>query len=122
MIEERDTRFELATLSLGSCSVSQNPREIKAIQAVDGGPGSPWIAPCSLESSGFRLEPSLVPNPRAELQALAAEVLARGKDALDATARCDRFAVTRLTEALSVAMELALAVSPPKASEATAAE
>jgi hypothetical protein len=37
-------------------------------------------------------------------------VLSRGREALSATDRRDRFAETRLREALSVAMELALAI------------
>jgi hypothetical protein len=56
-----------------------------------------------------------VSTPLAELQALAGEVLGRGKDALDAVARRDRFAVNRLGEALAVAMELALTLAPQEA-------
>lgn len=50
--------------------------------------------------------------PVAELQALAAEVLSRGTEALAAVERRDRFVATRLGEALTVALELAVAIAP----------
>src|SRR5262249_55545917 len=107
-ISERETGFEPATLSLGSCAGMRFPREIQAVSAPEGEPGSPWIAPGSLQSSRNRLGAVLaVTLPEVGPLALAVEVLERSEAALRAAATGDRFAAARVNEALSVAVELA---------------
>jgi hypothetical protein len=104
VIFERDTGFEPATLSLGRCCATYDLGQLQAI-----------LKSCvySRPTPSDRVSPvSSLNRPTARaiplhIRVLAAELLARGKEALDAVASQDRSAMGRLNDALTVAMQLA---------------
>jgi hypothetical protein len=104
---ERDTGFEPATLSLGSQCSPQDPGEIERTFVCSYRQQATENASDRHEWSrnGPGEEPLLL--RLAHLQAPAAELAGRSKDALNAIATNDPFAKSRANEALVLALELA---------------